>query len=454
MSHKKILIPIIAVVLAFGAGIALSLVLLRAGDRSKLFIDACTLAKPSVVGITVVTAGAGMTGTDFHRFGVSFPRYRSKNRSYASGVVIDREGYIVTNHHVVEHAQNGDITVTLMDGREFKARVAGTDPGSDIAIIKVDATDLPVASLGNSDEIVPGQLVMTIGNPFGLSHSVSLGIVSATGRRNVGPVDLEDYIQTDAAINPGNSGGPVINLKGEVIGIAWAMASRTGRYQGVGFAIPINMVTRIKQKLITEGRAPRGWLGVHLQDLSPSLAKSFGLENSTGVLVTQVTEGSPSQAAGIRVEDILLSYNGKPIEDIGHLQVLVGRTRVSDKARITVFRKGARIEAVVTIGDYDLAMARVPRGKGFGVKAAELTADDIRRWRYSGHDGIIVTEVTPNGPAARAGLTPGMLIQKINKHTIRNMDDYEKMEKEIAGAKVLRLRVRYMGRIQYLTLTR
>jgi serine protease Do len=422
MSHKKILIPIIAVLLAFGAGIALSLVLLRSSDQSKLFIDACTLAKPSVVGITVVTADAGMTGTDFHRFSVSVPRYRSKNRSYASGVVIDREGYIVTNHHVVEHARDGDITVTLMDGREFKARVAGTDPGSDIAIIKVDATDLPVAALGNSDEIVPGQLVMTIGNPFGLSHSVSLGIISATGRRNVGPVDLEDYIQTDAAINPGNSGGPVINLKGEVIGIAWAMASRTGRYQGVGFAIPINMVTRIKQKLITEGRAPRGWLGVHLQDL--------------------------------RVEDILLSYNGKPIEDIGHLQVLVGRTRVSDKARITVFRKGARIEAVVTIGDYDLAMARVPRGKGFGVKAAELTADDIRRWRYSGQDGIIVTEVTPNGPAARAGLTPGMLIQKINKHTIRNMDDYDKMEKEIAGAKVLRLRVRYMGRIQYLTLTR
>ncbi len=252
-----------------------------------------------------------------------------------SGVIVSPDGYILTNYHVIEQAE--EIKVTLYDRRAFRASLVGADPKTDLAVIKIDAKDLPVASWGNSDNLQVGDFVLAIGNPYGLTHTVTMGIISATGRADVGIADYEDFIQTDAAINPGNSGGPLVNIKGEIIGINTAIFSRTGGYQGIGFAVPSNMARIIKDSLIKEGKVIRGWIGIMVQDLTAELAERFDLKESYGVIITDVTKQSPAYKAGLRRGDIILEYDGKKITESAILRNLVAQSKIGSIMNLKFF---------------------------------------------------------------------------------------------------------------------
>jgi serine protease Do len=318
-------------------------------------------AAPSIVNISTTTVIKGpdlrdrffgpsnpfgdFFGDDF--FGKFFgdtPRREFKQRSLGSGFVIDKEGFILTNNHVIEKAQS--IKVKLSDEKEYDAEVVGKDAKTDIALIKINAKhDLPIANLGDSDKLEVGDWVMAVGNPFGLEHTVTAGIVSAKGRV-IGAGPYDDFIQTDASINPGNSGGPLFNLKGEVVGINTAIISGG---QGIGFAIPINIAKDMLSQLKSKGKVVRGWLGVIIQRVTPDIAKSFGLKESEGALVSDIMEQSPAEKAGIKTGDVIISYNGKKIKDMDTLPRLVGSTEIGKKVKVGIIRDGKQIETEVVI---------------------------------------------------------------------------------------------------------
>ncbi|HXX56634.1 MAG TPA: Do family serine endopeptidase, partial [Thermodesulfovibrionales bacterium] len=298
-------------------------------ETSRAFSEIVAAVSPAVVNISstkVIRRDSPAFSEDpffdffnpFHDFGL--PK-KWKEQSLGSGVIVSKDGYIITNNHVVE--QSEDIRVTLYDRRSFRGKVVGADPKTDIAVVKISADDLPTAPWGDSDRLQVGEFVLAIGNPFGLSHTVTMGIISAVGRANVGIADYEDFIQTDAAINPGNSGGPLVNIKGELIGINTAIFSRSGGYQGIGFAVPSNMARLVMDQLMKQGRIVRGWLGVSIQDVTPELSQKFGLKDARGALVSDVTKGSPAEKAGIARGDIILEFNGKEITSVGGLRNLV-----------------------------------------------------------------------------------------------------------------------------------
>ncbi|MFQ5902242.1 MAG: Do family serine endopeptidase, partial [Candidatus Binatia bacterium] len=299
-------------------------------ETGKAFAAVARKISPAVVFIKVektVTGGSPFSpsmpfGDEFfrHFFGEPFPyrqppRQRQRIVGQGSGFIISSDGYIVTNNHVVGDADK--VIVGLIDGREFTAKTIGTDPHTDVAVIKIEAKYLPVLPLGDSDALEVGEWVLAIGNPFGLSHTLTAGIVSAKGRSSIGITDYEDFIQTDAAINPGNSGGPLINLEGRAVGINTAIFSQTGGYMGIGFAIPINMAKSIRDQLIKHGSVTRGYLGIMIQDITPALAKTFGLDTTKGVLISEVTKGSPAGMAGLARGDVIVEFNGHPVEKVG-----------------------------------------------------------------------------------------------------------------------------------------
>lgn len=293
-------------------------------------------------------------GEDFFRrfFDKPFPEERHRNyrtiTGQGSGFIISNDGYILTNNHMVGEA--AEVIVTLYDGREFEAKVIGSDPKSDVAVIKINIKNLPTIPLGDSDTLEVGEWVLAVGNPFGLSHSLTSGIVSAKGRSNIGISDYEDFIQTDAAINPGNSGGPLINLDGKVVGINTAIFSQSGGYMGIGFAIPINMVKDIRDQLIENGSVVRGYLGIYIQNLTSELAKSFELEANQGVLVSQVTEDSPADMAGLRQGDIIIEFDGKPVEKVGSFRNSVALKVPGSNEKIMILRNGKPKTINIEIG--------------------------------------------------------------------------------------------------------
>lgn len=284
-------------------------------------------------------------GEDFFRF-FGIPRERIE-RSLGSGVLVSPDGYILTNYHVIAKAAR--VVVGLKDGREFEARIVGVDPPTDLALLKVEAKGLPCLPFGNSDETQVGDIVLAIGNPFGIGQTVTMGIVSAKGRSNMGLVEYEDFIQTDAAINPGNSGGALINLQGELIGINSAIVSRTGGYQGIGFAIPSNIARWVMAELIWHGRVIRGWFGVTVQELNPELAAHLGLKEPQGALVVEVYPLSPAQRAGLKRGDVILEYDGRKIREAWELRNLVATTPVGKEVTLVVLREGKRKELRVKI---------------------------------------------------------------------------------------------------------
>jgi serine protease Do len=316
---------------------------------------------PAVVNIASVrvyrTPGGGGTpfsndpffrnffGDDAARF-FGVPRERVE-RSLGSGVLVAEDGYIITNNHVI--SQSTQVTVSLADKREFKAKVVGADPKTDVAILKIDGKGFPTITLGNSDKARIGDIVLAIGNPFGIGQTITMGIISAKGRSQMGIVDYEDFIQTDAAINPGNSGGALVNIEGDVIGINTAIVSRTGGYQGIGFAIPSNIAKAVMTSLVKHGKMIRGWLGVSLQEVTPQIAAEFGLPKPEGALIVEVMSNSPAAKAGLRQGDIILNYGDKKIATSGELRILVADTPVNDKVSLTIWRNRQNKEVPIVI---------------------------------------------------------------------------------------------------------
>ncbi len=413
-------------------------------DRSsKAFVNVVKKAKRAVVHIKVEkTKKAGysddlqeMFGHPFFDqfFGPQFKHRRPQPREYVqegqgSGFIISPEGYILTNNHVVGDADT--IRVRLPDDREFKAEIVGTDPQSDVALIKIeDADNLPVLPLGDSSKLEVAEWVIAIGNPFGLSQTVTLGVVSATGRSGIGINDYENFIQTDAAINPGNSGGPLINSRGEAVGINTALFSKTGGYMGIGFAIPINMAKSIEQQLQKHGKVHRGWLGVVIQDVNKELARSFGLKEARGVLISEVQPDSPAEAAGIKRDDIIIRLNGEEIDDASDLRNKVALLRPESTASVSVLRDGKEKKIRVAIGqrpsddDGRLGSSKIKSLQDYGLTLQELTRELAERFDYETDSGLIVSNVEPGSPAARAGLKPGQLVEEVNRKPVNSLAD-------------------------------
>ena len=339
-----------------------------------------------------------------------------------SGIIISTDGYILTNQHVVERAQR--VEVQLMDDRKFPAKVIGRDVRTDLALLKVEATGLPILPLGDSDRVEVGELVLAIGNPFGLEHSVSLGVVNRKGRALGGSGAIVDYIQTDASVNPGSSGGPLLNMRGEVIGINTAVVPN----RRVAFAIPVNLAKSLLPELQARGRIAWGFLGVSIQDLTPDLAKALGFPDAKGALVNDVLPGQPAEAAGIKRGDIILAFNGKPIAEVRVLQRAVSFTAVGAQVEVQLFR-GGKVETVsVKIGEArtaERAGSVPPVRRDLGMVVEELDAEKAKKFKLKeGEEGLVVTDLTRSGPAAGAGVRAGDLIREVNRREVRSLESY------------------------------
>jgi len=360
----------------------------------------------------------------FDRFFRGGPQGDMKRRSLGSGLVIGEEGLIITNHHVVKDAET--ITVIFYDESEAEAKVIGKDPKTDLALIKVDvARKLPTAKLGDSDKLRMGDWVLAIGNPFGLKYTLTAGIVSAKGRE-IGAGPYDDFIQTDASINPGNSGGPLINMKGEVIGINSAIIAGG---TGIGFAIPINIAKDLLPQLKEKGRVSRGWLGVYIQRVTPELAKSFGLDKPKGALVSEVTEGGPAAGTGLEHGDIITEFNGKPVDRFNDLPRLVAATPPGEKITLKVLRKGKEKTFKVKLGelpDEGATVAEGESGEELGLQLQKITPELARTHELASDKGLIVTDLDPAGVAADAGIRRGDIIMEINQSPVYTISEFQK----------------------------
>jgi serine protease Do len=360
-----------------------------------------------------------------------------------SGFIISKDGYILTNNHMVNDADK--ITVTLGDGREFEAKLIGADPKTEVALIKIeDGDDLPTVPLGDSDALNVGEWVLAAGNPFGLSQTITAGIVSAKGRDETGIAEYGNFIQTDAAINPGNSGGPLLNIDGEVIGINTAIYTRSGGYMGIGFAIPINQAISIKDQLIKNGRVSRSVLGVYLQEVDEDLAASFNLDEKGGVLINQVLEDSAADEAGIEGGDIVVAMNGKKVVKLQAFRNWVANTPPNSKIDLKIFRDGKYIEISAVTKEMDpsegeLAAAADAIAEKLGIAVENMDSEMARRLGYEDLDGVIITEVEQGGVAWNAGLKPGKVITSVNRHEVKNVQDFEEAIKNLSGSRVLLL---------------
>ena len=405
------------------------------------FTQVAKMARPAVVNISTVVKSESRTplrspffDDPFFRrfFGEEFgrrfqPEESPRQQETGSGVIVSRDGYIITNNHVVE--QGDEIQVTLSDKRNFAAEIVGTDPKTDLALVKIDADNLPVLPWGDSGKLEVGEIVLAIGNPFGLNQTVTMGIVSAVGRANVGIVDYEDFIQTDAAINPGNSGGALVNLKGELIGINTAIFTRSGGYMGIGFAIPSNMAKSIQTSLTQHGKVIRGWLGVSIQDLTPDLQEQFDAPDQRGVLVSDVVEDSPAEEGGLKRGDIIRQYDSYEVNDSRHLRSLVAETQPDASVTIQVLRDGDEEQVKVRIAEMPkdleaLASSDEARGKH------ALTGITVKPFS-SGEKGVEVTDVKAGSAASRAGIREGDIIREINRQVVRDIEDFQRLTKKL-----------------------
>ena len=362
-----------------------------------------------------------------------------------SGILVTPDGYVLTNNHVVDSAK--ELTVTLPDKREFKGRIVGTDPKTDLAVVKIDGKDLPYVPWGDSTALRVGDYVLAVGNPFGLDSTVTLGIVSGLGRGKMGITQYEDFIQTDAAINPGNSGGALVNTKGELVGINTAIFSRSGGNEGVGFSVPTSLGRPIFDSLAKTGKVVRGWLGVGIQDVTPELAKSFGLKEARGALVSDVKEDGPADQGGLRSGDVITAYQGAPVPDGVSLQRLVTKTPVGTKATVTVVRDSREKELTVTIGELSepTKIAKADDGTDeqalAGVAVQDLDRDTARELGLAGKvHGVVVVNVEPDSAAEQAGLQRGDVIREINRQPVKSVKDFEKLASAVKkGERVLML---------------
>ena len=374
-------------------------------------------------------------------------------QSLGSGFIISANGYVLTNNHVVADAD--EIIVRLPDRSELEATLVGADPRTDVALLKVEATGLPTVRLGKSSELKVGEWVLAIGSPFGFDHTVTAGIVSATGR-NLPNESYVPFIQTDVAINPGNSGGPLFNLQGEVIGINSQIFTRSGGFMGLSFAIPIDVALDVSDQLRTDGKVSRGWLGVVIQEVNRDLAESFGLERPAGALVAQVMDGGPAAKGGLRVGDVILSVNDNTIDMSADLPHLIGTIKPNTKAKLSIVRDGERETLTVQIGALPEEGEKVaaPNGRAekssnrLGVKVSELTVEQKRSLDLPG--GVVITEVL-NGPAAMIGMRPGDVITHLNNQAIDSASTFGRVAEQLPKNRSVSMRVLRQGRASFIT---
>ncbi len=439
--------------------------------------EVAAVATPSVVNISttrVIRSGEEIPGNLFEDpffrrfFGDQFsnpnvPR-EYKEQSLGSGVIVTEDGYIVTNNHVIEKAQ--EIKVLLLNKRDYKAKVVGVDPKTDIAVIKIDAKGLPALSWGDSNKLKVGEIVFAIGNPFGLNQTVTMGVISAVGRANVGIADYEDFIQTDAAINPGNSGGALINTHGELIGINTAILSRSGGYQGIGFAVPSGMAQQVMDDLVKYKKVVRGWLGVSIQDINEDLAEEFGIKDLQGALVSGVMKGSPAEKAGIKQGDVILDYDAKVVEDTGHLRNMVAQTPIGTTVKIRLLRQKKEFVVEVKIAELSKKIAKASTGEELseqakegessalsGLIVRELTPELASHFGYDEHEkGIIVVKVDASSSVFEAGIRPGDIIIQLNQKSMTTLEAYNKAASRIKGKDRILLLVRRRGQDLFVTI--
>jgi len=384
---------------------------------------------------------------------------RFKQEAAGSGFIISTDGYILTNNHVVEGAES--INVKLSDKREFEAKVVGTDPQSDVALLKINGNDFPVLPLGDSDKLEVGEWVIAIGSPFELSQTVTVGVVSAKGRSRIGINDYENFIQTDAAINPGNSGGPLLNIHGEVIGMNTAIFSRSGGYMGIGFAIPINMAKSIEKQLKKQGKVTRGWLGVRIQDIDKELAQSFNLENTTGVLISDVQKESPAEAAGLKQGDVIINLDGKGVADVPDLRNRIAMIPPGTKVGVQVIRDGKKMEFTVNIGEQPNNVAETGVTKqgednsldALGLSLQDLDAKLAEQLGYEEGQGVLIAGVETDSPAAEAGLQAGNLIEEVDKVRVHSLKEFKKVLENAQNQNQVLLRVRAGDYSRYVVLS-
>jgi serine protease Do len=408
--------------------------------QSQALAALAARVKPAVVTITTEKkVGLDDKGGDphapFRRFFPNMPPPQA--RGQGSGVIIrleGKKGIILTNSHVA--AGQDKLTVTLSDEREFEGKLRGADPKTDLAVIEITGSNLPVAKLGNSEEVLPGQMVLAIGSPFGLEQTVTVGHISAKGRHGFQANKYENYIQTDAAINPGNSGGPLINLRGEVIGINTMILTRSGVFSGVGLSIPINMAKHIMAELLEKGKVTRAWLGISFQPLTPEIMKALKVDH--GVAIGHVGRGEPADKAGLKPGDIILEFDGKKIEDSEAFRYQVARAKVGAEVPLKVLRGEKTLTLNVTLGeqpeDMVMAFSRTRTSQELGISVQELTPELAEQLDLEGQEGVLVTTVDPRGPAAEGTPNPvqrGDLIQEIDRKPVKDLNNYHQA---LAGA--------------------
>jgi len=371
---------------------------------------------------------------------------RRESQSLGSGFIISKDGYILTNHHVVEGAD--EVIVRLANREEYVARIIGSDEASDVAVLKVEADDLPILKFGDSDKLKVGEWVLAIGSPFGFDHSVTAGIVSAKGR-NLPSDNYVPFIQTDVAINPGNSGGPLFNLDGEVVGINSQIYSRTGGFMGLSFAIPIEMAVDVASQIKVSGRVSRGWLGVLIQEVTRDLAESFGMDNPSGALVAKVLEDSPAEDAGLQVGDVIVEFNGKKVMRSSSLPPLVGRSAVGKDAQVTIIRNRSRELVKVRIAELPASMTRASFNPEDEVKPLEKSAlgmnviglSETAQKKLRVRSGVEVIEVDESGSAREAGIQKGDVITMIDNIAVGSVDDFDAITDDLKAGKSVALLV-------------
>ncbi|MBA2484925.1 MAG: DegQ family serine endoprotease [Nitrospira sp.] len=434
------------------------------------FTEVAKSVTPAVVNIT--TSAAEQVSDSIHprgraedffgspfaprRFGPPVEPRERRGGGQGSGVIVTPDGYILTNNHVIDEAKT--VTITLPDKREFKGQIVGSDPKSDIAVIKIDGRQLPAIPWGDSSRLQVGEYVLAVGNPFGLSSTVTLGIVSALGRGRMGITQYEDFIQTDAAINPGNSGGALVNTRGELIGINTAIFSQSGGYQGVGFAVPTSMSKPIYESLVKTGKVVRGYLGIGIQDLNQELAKSFSLKGTSGAVVTDLKEDGPAEKAGLKQGDVIVSFQGIPVEDAMTLQRAVTRSVVGSKAVVKVMRDGHEKDLSVAIGELpdNQQVAKTETGLSdqplAGLAVQELDRETAQELGLKGKlQGVVVTNVDPESEAERAGLMPGDIIREINRKAVASMKDYDRVASNLKKGQNVLVLINRRGASLYLS---
>jgi len=385
----------------------------------------------------------------FKRFFGDIPDREFKQQSLGSGFIVDKNGYIITNNHVVDKAD--EIKVKLSEGKEYKAKVIGRDPKTDLVLIKISSLfgDLPTLPLGDSEKVKVGEWVLAVGNPFGLEHTVTKGIISATGRV-IGSGPYDNFLQTDAPINPGNSGGPLINLKGEVIGINTAIIASG---QGIGFAIPSNLAKQVFDQLKEKGRVIRGWIGVSIQSITPEMAESFNLKEPKGALVGDVVPGGPAEAGGIQRGDVIIGFDEKEIKDASDLPRIVAQTPINKTVVIKVIREGKGADLKVTVAEMEqekmASLKRKTPEQDFGVVVDEITPDRAKELSLRDRTGVVVIEVAPNSPAEEANLQVGDVIKEIGRRPVRNLKDYQEGMAKAQRSKSILLFISRAGQTFY-----